>query len=81
MLAYSVALFAYAAVALGAQISGVFTSIDSILGPSNNRPVTPSWQATVLWLMPRLKNIKNGDTFTLHMPYVFKFTSWVTPLP
>lgn len=54
---------------------GVFNGIKSITPSDNRRPEQPSWHATVLWEIKPAMGVQEGDTFTLHMPYVYKFTS------
>ncbi|ODV80435.1 uncharacterized protein CANTADRAFT_43063, partial [Suhomyces tanzawaensis NRRL Y-17324] len=69
------------ALAAGKQVSGVFKSLDSFvyqMPPGsyypNKTPASPTWFATLSWEMDSDK-ISPGDTFTLTMPYVFKFIS------
>ncbi|CAK7900172.1 hypothetical protein CAAN1_05S05138 [[Candida] anglica] len=61
------------------QIAGVFTSLDSITfqnpgGYPDNIPTSPSWIASISWFIDG-STMSAGDTFTLHMPYVYKFTA------
>ncbi|ODV79533.1 bacterial adhesin [Suhomyces tanzawaensis NRRL Y-17324] len=67
------------AVAAGKQVSGVFTSFDSLkyqkgANYPNITPATPSWVATLSWSLDAAK-VAPGDTFTLTLPCVFKFTT------
>ncbi|ODV76727.1 uncharacterized protein CANTADRAFT_41270, partial [Suhomyces tanzawaensis NRRL Y-17324] len=62
-------------VASGKEISGVFTSLDSIVFKCQNNalnpiPATPSWIATLVWGMDSTL-VSPDDTFTLTMPCVF----------
>ncbi|RLV88246.1 Agglutinin-like protein 1, partial [Meyerozyma sp. JA9] len=61
-----------------AALNGVFTGIKSIVATgtalSFSWPQSPSWQATVSWMLDG-GAVNAGDTFTLNMPHVFKFTS------
>lgn len=54
---------------------GIFDKILSITPPEDSLPETPSWSATVEWSFDEKNGVKAGDTFVLHMPYVYKFTS------
>ena len=76
-----VCLTASAVLAAGAQVSGIFKSIDSInyvAGssgyPYTNGPNLPSWINTLSWGIDGSK-VTAGDTFTLTLPCTFKFTS------
>ena len=64
---------------LSAQVTGVFTAINNIVPPANQQPHIPSWQATVAWTIDSSK-VAPGDTFTLTLPDVFKFTSTTNTL-
>ncbi|CAN3360161.1 hypothetical protein DICA3_D09384 [Diutina catenulata] len=73
--------FVYAALATAVtakEVSGVFQSINDIqwkpLSDSYVQiPGGINWEASVAWQMDEGK-VAPGDTFTLHMPCVFKFT-------
>ncbi|EGW34043.1 uncharacterized protein SPAPADRAFT_135549, partial [Spathaspora passalidarum NRRL Y-27907] len=62
------------------QISGIFTSFDSLVWqqsgtyPYTNGPGFASWIATLSWKIDG-STVSPGDTFTLNLPCVFKFTS------
>ncbi|CAL1189035.1 unnamed protein product [Candida parapsilosis] len=61
------------------DISNVFQSFDSLTwqNGANYRyrtPAAPSWIAQLSWHILG-SNVKPGDTFTLNMPCVFKFTT------
>ncbi|KAG7665447.1 uncharacterized protein J8A68_001135 [[Candida] subhashii] len=61
------------------EVTGIFTSFDSLVWENDNYypfkgPNFPSWLATLSWIIDGSR-INAGDTFTLKMPCVFKFTS------
>lgn len=60
---------------MAATVEGVFNSILSITDPGNTRPGSVNWRAAVNWKITSDMEMKEGDTFTLHMPNVYKFTS------
>lgn len=64
----------FIALASAAQVTGVFTGINSITPGDKAWPKYPSWTASIAWKMDASK-VKAGDTFKLEMPYVFKFTT------
>lgn len=72
---FLIGLSAFSARALAGAKTGIFNSIDHISAPKDYLPETPSWSATVGWSISKEMNVKEGDTFALHMPYVYKFTS------
>ena len=63
---------------VAADINGIFTNINSIVASSSAAltlyPASTYWTATVQWSINGA-NVNAGDTFALHMPHVFKFTS------
>ncbi|EGW31730.1 uncharacterized protein SPAPADRAFT_141433, partial [Spathaspora passalidarum NRRL Y-27907] len=73
---YFVLVFSFT---IAKQISGVFTSFDSLVWKKAANypfpaPQFPSWIATLSWKI-KGSNMSAGDTFTLTMPCVFKFTT------
>lgn len=72
---FLIGLSAFSARALAGAKTGIFNSIDHISAPEDCLPETPSWSATVGWSISKEMNVKEGDTFALRMPYVYKFTS------
>lgn len=73
-----VAIFvlAYVSLVQGAQVEGIFTAITNI-SSSDGIPWEPNWNVTVAWSMSS-SLVHPGDTFVLHMPYVYQFN--VNPL-
>lgn len=67
------------------EISGVFTSFKSLEYEAGanyanpKAPSNPSWVATLGWNLDG-DTAKAGDTFTLNMPCVFKFTTTATEI-
>ncbi|ODV77179.1 agglutinin-like protein, partial [Suhomyces tanzawaensis NRRL Y-17324] len=79
-----VAIAGSLAIATGKQVSGIFKSLDSVvyqLPPGSfflhKTPGSPTWFATLSWEMDD-SLVFPGDTFTLTMPYVFKFITSAT---
>ncbi|KAI5906192.1 Agglutinin-like protein 3, partial [Candida parapsilosis] len=71
--------FTLTALTQAAEISNVFQSFDSLTWENGasyryRTPLTPSWIAQLSWKILG-SNVKPGDTFTLNMPCVFKFTT------
>ncbi|EGW34041.1 uncharacterized protein SPAPADRAFT_134874, partial [Spathaspora passalidarum NRRL Y-27907] len=61
------------------QISGIFTSFDSLVWQKAASypfagPAYPSWISTLSWKIDG-STMSPGDTFTLNLPCVFKFTT------
>lgn len=71
-------LVAAATMVAGKQVSGVFTEILSLVfkGGTDNvaAPMTPSWYVGMNWVIDG-SAVSAGDTFTLNLPCVFKFTT------
>ncbi|KAK6866917.1 Agglutinin-like protein 6, partial [Candida tropicalis] len=65
------------------EISGVFTSFDSLKWNEDSNdfrgPASPTWKATLGWSLDGTK-VNPGDTFTLIMPCVFKFITEQTTI-
>ncbi|EGW30963.1 uncharacterized protein SPAPADRAFT_156463 [Spathaspora passalidarum NRRL Y-27907] len=62
--------------------TGFFTSFDSLVWEKGGNypiisPATPNWIGTFSWTINGT-TMEPGDTFTLHMPCVFKFTTHET---
>ena len=79
MLLQSVLLLFSTVLVVGQHVSGVFTKIDSLVYEAGanyptRAPSNPSWIATVNWVIDGSK-FSAGDTFTLNLPCVFKFTT------
>lgn len=77
-----IALLIFINCAIGKQVSGIFTSFDSLTWSSGSSsyqrlPSNPNWLVTMGWSM-KGSEISAGDTFTLNMPCVFKFTDSAT---
>lgn len=70
ILIFWVSILLHVSTAMAAVKEGVFTKINSITPPGTARPESVNWQAAVAWSIPASMNMKAGDTFTLHMPYV-----------
>lgn len=56
----------------------VFNEILSIDPPEDKHPETPGWLAKVRWEINNEMGLKEGDYFTLHMPYVSKIEASVS---
>ncbi|EGW31728.1 uncharacterized protein SPAPADRAFT_140483, partial [Spathaspora passalidarum NRRL Y-27907] len=61
------------------QVSGIFTSFDSLVWEKAANyafasPAYPSWIATLSWKFKGTE-VSSGDTFSLTLPCVFKFTT------
>lgn len=72
------ATFMLLAVTHAAQVSNIFKSLDLKYYKGANYPLQapglPSWMVTLSWEILGSK-VKGGDTFSLNMPCVFKFTT------
>ncbi|KAK6453614.1 cell-wall agglutinin N-terminal ligand-sugar binding-domain-containing protein, partial [Scheffersomyces xylosifermentans] len=79
MLIKNLVLIGSVAFAAAKEVTGVFTNFESLVfqnagNYSITSPDKPSWIATLHWVIDGSKE-KAGDTFTLNMPCVFKFTT------
>ncbi|EGW31962.1 uncharacterized protein SPAPADRAFT_152224, partial [Spathaspora passalidarum NRRL Y-27907] len=82
MLKFAVFTILALATATAEQVSGIFTSFDSLewekaANYGYASPAYPSWIATLSWAIKGSK-VSAGDTFTLTLPCVFKFTTTQT---
>ena len=71
--------FTFTTLTLASEVTDVFQSFDSLVWQNAanyqySTPAAPSWIATLSWKILG-SNVHAGDTFTLNMPCVFKFTT------
>nr|QTC10007.1 agglutinin-like protein [Spathaspora passalidarum] len=76
MISYLILVTFSLSITLSKQITGVFTSFDSLEweGKGEPMPAYPTWWASLSWEIDG-SIMNSGDTFTLHMPCVFKFAT------
>ncbi|EGW31729.1 uncharacterized protein SPAPADRAFT_140900, partial [Spathaspora passalidarum NRRL Y-27907] len=79
MLRFFIFSFLVLATATADQVSGIFTSFDSLVWQKAANypfagPAYPSWISTLSWAI-KGTDVSPGDTFTLTLPCVFKFTT------
>ncbi|KAK6459640.1 cell-wall agglutinin N-terminal ligand-sugar binding-domain-containing protein [Scheffersomyces xylosifermentans] len=79
MLIKNLVLIGSVAFAAAKEVTGVFTNFDSLVFQNAGdyaiaSPAYPSWIAKLNWVIDGSKETA-GDTFTLNMPCVFKFTT------
>jgi hypothetical protein len=77
-------LFLLLSVVNGKLITGIFTSIDSIVHSGGLQyysaaPINPSWIVSMSWAFDG-DMVAPGDNFNLNMPCVFKFTTAATSI-
>ncbi|KAG7660407.1 uncharacterized protein J8A68_006082 [[Candida] subhashii] len=79
MFSTSFVLLCLFSLVISKEVTGVFTKFNSLKWESAGNyqfqaPSYPNWIADLTWVIDGSK-VNKGDTFTLHMPCVFKFTT------